>query len=493
MTRELSRILKAFLVAFLLVALSAAFWTVIQADSMLARSDNQRNVIDIQRIERGTIFDRQGVALAYSHEAGDDRVERVYPYPETASAAGYYSFKYGVDGIEAAFDGALRGDDLRTTWQEVVDDSLHRPQQGADVQSTLDLDVQQAAAEALGDRSGAVIVVMVPSGEILGMVSRPGFDPNTLDANWDALTQDKDTAPLLNRVTAGLYQPGGSLQTVILAAILASYTDLEESGGYVLNTETTDAEATVQVDDLLLTCLPDTPDRPLTLAEAYAFGCPAPFVQALGTMLTPSQIGERFEALGLLAAPELAGFATTAGAPSTPLAEGTAQERLVAAVTGQGELTVTPLQMVQIVAAIANQGNAVPLHLVTATRAPGSEDWQPVELPVRRPALLRADVASGIRLTMLQAAAQSPFVSRAVRGDQVLYGHSARAYAGPDETPYVWFTGFVDVTQEDEAAAIAVVVVVEDENDPGVAADVAGAALETAGQSVAVESSAAPQ
>lgn len=487
MTRELSRVLGAFLVAFFVVALASAFWTVVQSGSLLARPDNLRNVIDEQSIRRGTIYDRGGETLAYSRPAGDDRVERVYPYPEAASAVGYYSFKYGADGIEAAFDAALRGDDLRTTWQELVDDSLHRPQQGADVQSTLDLGVQQAAAQALGDRTGAVIVVMVPSGEILALVSRPGFDPNTLDAQWDALTKDEATSPLLNRVTAGLYQPGGSLQTVILAAILASYSDLQESGGYVLNTETPDAEAAVQIDDLTLTCLPGTPDRPLTLAEAYAFGCPAPFVQSLGTTLTPGQIGERFDALGLLSAPELAGFATDAGAPATPLTADTTQDRLVAAVTGQGDLTVTPLQMVQIVAAIANQGNAVPLHLVTATRPPEGGDWQPVELPIRRPALLRADVASGIRLTMLQAAAQSPFVSRAVRGDQVLYGHSARAYGGPDARPYVWFTGFVDVTQEDEPAAIAVVVVVENEDDPGVAADVAGAALEVAGQLTPVE------
>ncbi len=484
MTRELSRVMGAFLIAFLVVGISAAFWIVVQSDSLLARSDNLRNVIDEQSIRRGTIYDREGETLAYSHAAGEDRVERVYPHPEAASAVGYYSFKYGADGIELAFDEALRGTDLLGTWRELVDDSLHRPQQGADVQSTLDLAVQQAAVQALGDRTGAVIVVMVPSGEILAMVSRPGFDPNTLDANWDQLAQDETASPLLNRVTAGLYQPGGSLQTVILAAILASYPDLQESGGYVLNSETPDAEASVQVDGLTLACLPDTPDRPLTLAEAYAFGCPAPFVQSLGTMLTAGQIWERFDALGLLSAPSLAGFVTDAGAPSTPLTADTALDRLVAAVTGQGDLTVTPLQMVQIVAAIANQGNAVPLHLVTATRPPEGGDWQPVELPVRRPALLRADVASGIRLTMLQAAAQSPFVSRAVRGDQVLYGHSARAYGGPEERPYVWFTGFVDVTQEDEPAAIAVVVVVENEADPGVAADVAGAALEAAGQSL---------
>lgn len=483
MTRELTRVLVSFLVTFAIVGLSALFWTVIQSDSLLARPDNLRNVIAEQSIRRGTIYDRDGAELALSRLTADDRVERVYPHPEAASAVGYYSFQYGAAGIEAAYDPALRGEGFRDVWQQMVDDTLHLPAIGADVRSTLDLNVQQAAADALNGRKGAVVVVHVPSGEILGMLSAPGFDPNTLDANWDRLTRDEETSPLLNRVTTGLYQPGGALQTVMLAAILASYPDLESSGAYVLNSEAPAAQEPVTVNGLELACLPETPDRTLTLAEAYAYGCPAPFVAALGTLLEPEHIWERFEALGLLGAQELPGFARASGAPLVPLTDETPAAELAETVVGQGALTVTPLQMVQIVAAIANQGNAVPLHLVTALRPPQGGDWQPVEVPLRRPALLRADVASGLRLTMLQAAAQSPFVSRAVRGDLVLYGHSARAFAGPEERPYVWFTGFADVTEADEPEAIAVVVVVENEDDPGVAADIAGAALEAAAQS----------
>jgi len=81
---------------------------------------------------------------------------------------------------------------------------------------------------------------------------------------------------------------------------------------------------------------------------------------------------------------------------------------------------------------------------------------------------------------MLQAAAQSPYVSQARTGDLVVYGHSALAYGGPQATPYVWFTGFADVTDGEEAEAVVVVVVIESEDDPALAAQVAGAALATA-------------
>ena len=110
--------------------------------------------------------------------------------------------------------------------------------------------------------------------------------------------------------------------------------------------------------------------------------------------------------------------------------------------------------MLQVVAAIANQGNGIPLHVVDAIRPADAEEWQPVDIPLRRPAILRADVAEVVRLTMLQAAAQSPHVRAAQRGDRVLYGHTGISYGGPEARPYSWFLGFVDQTRGDEMSAI---------------------------------------
>ena len=77
MTRELDRVTQGLLIGFVVIAISAAFWPVIEADSLLARPDNARNVIEEQRIQRGTIYDQDGHRLAYSQE--DDRgvLERV--------------------------------------------------------------------------------------------------------------------------------------------------------------------------------------------------------------------------------------------------------------------------------------------------------------------------------------------------------------------------------------------------------------------------------
>lgn len=479
MIQELNRVTGALLAGFMIVALSLGFWSVIRAESLLARDDNARNVIAKQSIRRGTIFDQDGAALAYSVADESGVMQRVYPAPVATGAIGYYSFTYGTAGIEAAYDAELRGETWRSDWETVIDEALHRSLRGGDVRATVDVDVQQAAAGALAGREGAVIVVEVPSGRVLAMVSQPGFDPNTLEADWEALTENKATSPLLNRVTAGLYQPGGALQTVILAARLAAHSQLDAGGAVVLNTVVPDAREPVVVDGLTLSCLPDTPARDLTLAEAYVYGCPAPFAQALAeTALSPAQVWERFEVLGLLGVPELTGYETVLGEDRPdPLTADTPPDVRRAALAGQGDLTVTPLHMVQVVAAIANRGRAVPLHLVDAVRPPEADDWQPVRTAGPGPAMLRNDVASALRLAMLEAAAQSPHVSQARRGPYALYGHTALSFAGSPLTPYAWFLGFVDQTVGDEVAAVAAVVVIAGEDDPGAAAQVAGAAF----------------
>ena len=230
----------------------------------------------------------------------------------------------------------------------------------------------------------------------------------------------------------------------------------------------------MKVGDLTLTCLDGTAGDIAHSGSGVSVRLPAPFASALDSGLSPSNVWERFDLLGLLDAPTLAGFETASGALSRRLTDRTPPDVLTAGADRPGR----------------SAGHAA------AHGAGGRGDCQPGQcrslssggrrartrytrgrrskLPVEQPALLRLDVASALRLAMLQAAAQSPYVSQARRGDLVLYGHSAIAYGGPPPIPFAWFTGFVDRTQGSENAAIVAVVVVEAEDNPGVAAQIAG-------------------
>lgn len=476
-SRDLRRMTLVVLIAFAVVAVSAAYWGVLRAEDLRARDDNARNVIAKQHIARGAIFDRAGEPLALSEQGATGVYVRRYPHPAAASVVGYYSLTYGTAGIEAAYDAALRGDQGRDDVDILLDELLHRSPGGSDVRATLDLGVQGAVVAALEGRAGAAVVLDATTGGVLALASLPGFDPNTLGAQWDALAADRVTSPLLSRATAGLYQPGGAFQTVVLAALLGAQTDLSDGGESVLSRAVEDGLASVAVGDLMLGCVGNPPGEVLTLGNAYAYGCPAPFAVAFDAGLTADFLWERLRVLGLLEAPALAGFETAAARIAQP--DSGASEAWRALLVGQGALTVTPLQMAQMTAAIANGGSAAPLRLVDAVRKPGASDWQPVAPAGHPVAMLRAEVVRALERAMGYAA-ETNAATREAQGDgYMLYGHSALAYAGPDETPYAWFVGFAR-SEGSSAQTTVAVVIVEGERDPAVAARAAGAAFAAA-------------
>ncbi|HEX2622015.1 MAG TPA: hypothetical protein VHL11_17785, partial [Phototrophicaceae bacterium] len=180
-TREIQRLLAGLLVVFGIVVLSAAYWAVLGSDSMLQRSDNARLFESQAGIIRGDIVDRNDAPLVTSIQNPTGRVSRDFIYPAMNSIAGYYSLRYGVGGVEAAYNAILRGDDLPRDFNSHLDqDVLHHPQQGSDVRLTLNLNLQRAVVDAMRGYKGAAIVLDVPSGEVLSLVSLPTFDPNHL-------------------------------------------------------------------------------------------------------------------------------------------------------------------------------------------------------------------------------------------------------------------------------------------------------------------------
>ena len=79
--------------------------------------------------------------------------------------------------------------------------------------TTLDTTLQKAAYKALGSNKGAVIVMESSTGKILAMVSKPDFDPNLVDKDYDKwINYDSSESVLLNRATQGLYAPGSTFK-----------------------------------------------------------------------------------------------------------------------------------------------------------------------------------------------------------------------------------------------------------------------------------------
>jgi peptidoglycan glycosyltransferase len=484
MTKSLNRMALAMLMCFVIVGASLTYWGVVASDSMLARDDNPRRVETEMAILRGGIYDRNGQLLAQTVRAGISPsgkpiVRRDYPFPQLSSAIGYYSLIHGVGGVEAAMDLTLRGDDLRSPGEGTLAAMLHQPQIGGDVRVTVDSRLQLTIAEAFKGRRGAVIAIDVPSGAVLALVSVPTFDPNTLNANYDALLTDP-ASPLLNRVTQGIYQPGGVLQTVILASMLTNGTANGTSNTVTLDAPATAATAPVQIGDLTITCAGLASQiSATTLGAAYANACPAPFASAM--VEQPANIQKMIGAFGLLEAPKLVRFQTVTGRPTLSITGLTDPARLRAHGVGQDELIVTPLQMALVACIVANHGNAVTPYIVDATRPVGTTTWKTLPAPEEQTAIITQEVADTLRTAMRDAVEKGAAraVKRPGQPDLAIYGHASIAYTGPGKNADSWFIGFVE---QPGGKAIVVAVVVEGTNDPAVAAEIGGLALVEAGK-----------
>jgi peptidoglycan glycosyltransferase len=408
MTASIRRMSLVLTVMLLVLALVTGYWQVLQGAALTARDDNPRLVLAERQIPRGELLDRNGEVLAFSQSTpGGDPARQTYvrTYADRAAepVVGYYSLRYGVGGAEAAFDDELRGIAGQTRLDAVVNKWLHRTPPGQSVRLTLDLAVQRAADAALGDRPGAVVVLSVPEGEVIALVSHPNFEPNTLDEDWERLRADA-ASPLLNRATQGLYQPGSAFQTVVLAEAL--------SAGLVHMTDTVSSiSSSVAFDGAALCCA--TAPAGKTLDAAFAAACPAPFA-ALADQMTAQQVAQIVRRWSLDVAPdpfELPTHATVFSSDSltTPVS-------VRNLILGQGALTMSPLQMATTVTIIANDGRPVVAPHLAAAPAPTTS----------ASAVIPSQIARAIRSAL------------PVHGD--LAGQAALALSG--ENQIAWFAGF---------------------------------------------------
>ncbi len=179
--------------------------------------------------------------------------QRYYPYEATAShTIGYVSSTFltpdtdlpgdelttfaekgtfGRSGVERQYDDVLQGEMGMEIW--VVDphgfqvESLERryPKKGSDVHLALDIDLQVAAENALGEQTGAVVMLDAQTLEVLAMVSKPDYDLNDTapfisKATYQAI---EESGGWQNRATQGLYPPGSPFKLLTsIAALKAS-------------------------------------------------------------------------------------------------------------------------------------------------------------------------------------------------------------------------------------------------------------------------------
>lgn len=335
--KSFNRVLAIFMALYLFLGFSFSRYIFIDYHDFVSSPYNQRIYKTYGDVHRGKILDNTGEVLAYS-----DGDQRIYPFDNTfAHIVGFND--RGKSGIESRYNFYLeRGDNfilqkLKSMFSdyEVI---------GNNVITTLDSELQQAIYEKMGNHKGSVVVMEVKTGKVLSLISKPDFNPNTINENWDTLSQDSENSPLLNRAFSGLYPPGSTFKIISAMDIIHNVPDYEDieyncTGSITINNET-------------IRCNNGKAHGMVNLHDAFTYSCNTFFANAISHMDNSTLYDEAENAyfnrpLDLDFDYKRSIFDLT----SKDSIEKTMQTAI-----GQGDTLITPIHLAMIGSSIANEG-----------------------------------------------------------------------------------------------------------------------------------------
>jgi peptidoglycan glycosyltransferase len=197
---------------------ATSWWTVdeLGATGLKDNPHNRRQLLEQMQHPRGLITASNGTVLATNKRAGTGETKRYYrTYPQQgifSHEVGYYFVSRGSAGLERQYDDQLAG--RENEFASTVDQLLGHKTEGEDVRTTLDLNAQKIALGALAGRKGSVVAIEPSTGRVRVMASEPGFNPNLITAKGGI----GGAASTLNRATQAKYPPGSTFKVVTASA-----------------------------------------------------------------------------------------------------------------------------------------------------------------------------------------------------------------------------------------------------------------------------------
>ena len=360
----------------------------------------------------------------------------------------------GRDGLEQSFDDQLQGKigqyniSFDANGKKASEQISIPPQPGYNVVTTLDINTQRICEEALqkGTKRGALVIIDPNNGELLALASWPTIDPNAFvpaisTEAFRALQEDKDI-PLLPRAFRSAYPPGSTFKVVVGLAALQS--------GKIGPADEFPCPPAIEIGNLTFRNWKKEHAGMLNFADALTQSCNTWFYQ-VGMKITGRTITEYAQRLGL-------GVRT--GIPLNAEAEGriptdeymmkTYKRRLlngdVANLSiGQGDTLITPLQMAQAMAAVANGGTLYQTRLVQQVQSIDNQIVHAYGVRARAQIDIDRTVMSELRRGMVQVVeSHAGTAHRAEVPGVHIAGKTGTAQWGPknNERTAAWFAGF---------------------------------------------------
>ena len=453
MNRPIVRLYGLVALLFALLVAFTSRWTVFEAASLRDNPLNARGLLEQERINRGGILAADGTVLARSVRGAEGTYVRAYPTGQEFAQAVGYSYIYpdlGQTGLERFRNAALNGQ-TGNNLQTILDQLQGKKRQGEEVLTTLDPSAQRVALSALGTNRGAVVALDPRSGAVKVMASTPSFDPNALGSPraYEKLTTDTKNRPLINRATQFGYPPGSTFKVITATAAI-------DSGA--LTPESTLSGR----DNVLVSGIPLQNDNnesfgAITLTEALAKSVNTVWAQ-VAVRLGKQTMARYMSRFGFDRKPQLdypADEMSSSGeyhgsrllSPTSPLVD------IGRMGIGQDKLEVTPLQMAEVAAAVADRGRLMVPHLTERIVDPDGRTVERIS-PRVQSVVMRPSTATAVTSMMEAVVNEGTGTAAQIPGVQVA------GKTGTAETQIgaainnVWFIAFAPASNPRVAIAV---------------------------------------
>lgn len=428
-------VLGVIVMMFLLLIGWQSYLQLFKSDWLLLQPSNRRSARVERNTPRGMILDRRGSVLAWSVNGA-----RQYADPiSTAAVLGYMDPSFGRVGIEGKWDTELSGLSARFNPAE-----LHRILHGEkpigkDLVITLDLRLQQAAQQALGDKAGAIVLLDPSTGGILALASNPTF--NILDIS----KHFKEMSPgvLRNRASQDFYPPGSTMKLITTTAAIEHGIDPETT------TYTCKGRTQITGTSTFITDYHHESHGTLNMVKAFEQSCNFYFAST-AVALGQDAMFRTAESFGFdqnwwtrLPDRRMLPIEVTKSSLETDLARPLPTSELAQVGFGQAAVVATPLQMAMVSAAIANDGTLMMPFLVAQVRKGGTDtvlqSFQSIALGKPMTPEQAGIISGMMRLVVTEGTG----VDARNFPEVTVYGKTGTAeQSGGDD--HAWFTGFAD-------------------------------------------------
>ncbi|MDO8608285.1 MAG: penicillin-binding protein 2 [Phaeospirillum sp.] len=279
-------------------------------------------------------------------------------------------FRIGKGGVERIYDMALRGRhgtssvEVNAVGRVIRELERKEGEPGVDLSLTLDVKLQEYAAQRLGDESAAVVVMDIHTGDVIVMASTPSFDPNSFNRGltteeWKDLSTNP-RSPLSNKAIAGQFAPGSTFKMMTALAALEARDITPEMRVF--------CPGHMQMGSIKFHCWKKEGHGAQDLVSGIKNSCDVYFYE-IARRTGYEKIAEMARRFGLGAPTgvdlpnERPGLIPDKAWKKKALKQGWYPGETLVNAIGQGYVTATPIQLATMTARIANGGFAVIPHV----------------------------------------------------------------------------------------------------------------------------------